>query len=89
MTEHTVLFNAAPSRSVTMVHHRKTRDCDNVETTHVYPLSDRQVAALMSYIDHRIELGVCLALGRPVPHPEVTYDDHRAEVIAILQGDQL
>jgi len=43
MTEHTLSFSLAPSRSVTMVHHRKTRDCDNVETTHVYPLSDRQV----------------------------------------------
>jgi len=89
MTEHTLSFSLAPSRSVTMVHHRKTRDCDNVETTHVYPLSDRQVAALMSYIDHRIELGIAAGCGAPLPYALARYDEHREEVIAILQGDQL
>ena len=67
MTEHTLSFSLAPSRSVTMVHYRKTRDCNNVETTHVYPLSDRQVAALLSYIDHRIELGIAAGCGAPLP----------------------
>jgi len=88
VTKETLTVNCLPGR-MTMVHYRETRDHTGTVTEHVYPLSDRQVAALLSYIDHRIELGVCLALGRPVPHPEVTYDDHRAEVIAILQGDKL
>ena len=88
MTEETLTFNCLPGR-MTMVHYRETRDHTGTVTEHVYPLSDRQVAALMSYIDHRIELGVCLAQGRPAPHFEHEYDKHRAEVIAILQGDQL
>lgn len=66
----------------TFVHPRGTRDALNRETKHVYPMSERQVAALMTYIDVQIASAAGTftrdQLGR-----------NKREVIAILTGEAI
>lgn len=68
----------------TYVHPRKTRDHLGRHTTHVYPLSERQVASLLTYIDTRIKM-----LVEPTLYTREQLERHEREVIGILTGEGL
>lgn len=70
----------------TFVHPRGTRDALNRETKHVYPMSERQVAALMTYIDVRITYATTLAAPA---FTQEQLDRNKREVIAILTGEAI
>lgn len=70
----------------TFVNPRSTRDALGREIKHVYPLSERQVAALMTYIDVQITYATTLAAPA---FTQEQLDRNKREVIAILTGEAI
>lgn len=68
----------------TFVHPRGTLDALGRETKHVYPLSERQVAALTTYIDVQLTYATTLAA-----FTQEQLDRNKREVIAILTGEAI